>query len=109
MTYPSSTLRASSTLPIAIVIYAALSVADYGFTLAALCHGAREGNPALAWFAEHGLFDFVKLSLTLLVCCVATRLWDHPFARRTLVLGNFLMTGVALYHLAFLFQRMGAG
>lgn len=88
------------------MLYAVLSVADYGFTLAALCRGAREGNPALAWFLEHGLFDFVKLSLTLLVCCVATRLWDHAIARRVLRLGNVLMAGVALYHLAFLFARL---
>ncbi|MCB8932648.1 MAG: DUF5658 family protein [Fimbriimonadaceae bacterium] len=109
MANTSSSTRISATLPFAIVLYAALSVADYGFTLAALSHGAREGNPALAWFIEYGLFDFVKLSLTLLVCCVATQLWERPIARHVLRFGNVLMVGVALYHLAYLFQRMGAG
>ncbi len=55
-----------------------LGVIDYGFTIAAFVTGAREANPALAWFAEQGLFEFAKLSLTLLVCCVGTHLWSLP-------------------------------
>jgi uncharacterized membrane protein YidH (DUF202 family) len=89
------------------VLYTALGVLDYGFTIAAFVTGAREANPALAWFAEQGLFEFVKLSLTLLVCCVGTHLWSLPIARRAVALGNVLMGGVLTYHLLHLSHYAG--
>ena len=89
------------------MLYAALGITDYGFTLAAFVHGAREANPALKWFADHGLFEFAKLSLTLLVCCVAAYIWKAPVTKRAMVVGNVLMGGVVVYHVAMMLSRAG--
>lgn len=89
------------------MLYVALGVVDYGFTIAAFVTGAREANPALAWFADQGLFEFAKLSLTLLVCCVGTLLWSLPIARRAVAVGNVLMAGVLAYHLVHLSHYAG--
>ncbi len=102
MNAPATVSATRSNIPAPVVLYAALGVVDYGFTIAAFVSGAREANPALAWFAEQGLFEFAKLSLTLLVCCVGTHLWSLPIARRAVAFGNVLMSGVLAYHLLHL-------
>lgn len=94
-------------LPVPIVVYATLGVLDYGFTLAAFGHGAHEANPALRWFADHGLFEFAKLSLTLLVCCIAAYIWQSPGTRRAMLVGNLLMAGVLAYHVDLMFSIRG--
>ncbi len=85
-------------VPSAIVLYALLSLGDLAFTMAALMMGAYEVNPALGWFVKNGLFEFAKLSATLLVCCVAFRLWKMRLARRLLTIANAVMICVILYH-----------
>ena len=85
-------------VPKPIILYALLSLGDLAFTLAALMMGAYEVNPALGWFVNNGLFEFAKLSATLLVCCVAFRLWKNRLARRLLTVANAVMLGVILYH-----------
>ena len=86
-------------LPGAVVLYGALGLLDFGFTVAAFRIGAYEVNPVLAWFLLQGLFEFAKLSLTLLVICLAVRFWSDVWTRRMLLFGNVIMTGVLLYHL----------
>jgi hypothetical protein len=86
------------TVPWPIVSYAFLGLVDYALTLAAFHLGASEANPGLAWFQQEGLFEFAKLSLTLLVCCIAFKLWKFPSVRGILFLGNGIMVGVVLYH-----------
>ncbi len=85
-------------VPLPVVVYAFLGLIDYALTLAAFHLGATEANPGLAWFHQQGLFEFAKLSLTLLVCCVAFKLWQRPFVRRILFLANGIMVGVVVYH-----------
>lgn len=89
------------------MLYAALGVTDYGFTLAAFIYGAHEANPALKWFADHGLFEFAKLTLTLLVCCIAAYVWSAPATRKAMTIGNALMAGVVAYHVAHMLSRAG--
>lgn len=89
-------------VPAPIVLYAALSLADLGFSLAAFEAGAREANPLLAWFAQWGLFEFAKLVLTLLVCCVAFRAWPGRGTEAILRMGNLAMTALFVYHLCLL-------
>jgi len=90
-------------IPTAILLYAVLSLFDYGFTLAALTEGAIELNPALGWFHSHGLFEFVKLSLTLIVCCAAYRIWNRPYVQEVMRVANTLMGVVLAYHLILRF------
>ncbi|MEM4408390.1 MAG: DUF5658 family protein [Candidatus Caldarchaeum sp.] len=85
-------------VPVPIISYAFLGLIDYALTLAAFHLGASEANPGLAWFHKEGLFEFAKISLTLLICCVAFKLWDRPSVRFILYLANGLMVGVVAYH-----------
>jgi hypothetical protein len=85
-------------VPFPIVLYAWLSLCDLGLTLAAFVLGATEANPMLAWFYREGLFEFTKLTSTLLVSCVAFRLWSEPRVRRLVTLANVLMALVLAYH-----------
>ncbi len=84
----------------AIVLYACLSLLDFGFTLAVFSVGGVEANPVLRWFALHGLFEFAKIACTLLVCCVAFHLWDRSIAQRVVHLGNVVMASVLVYHVS---------
>lgn len=86
-------------VPGSIVLYALLSLADLGLTLAAFAVGAKEANPALAYFVPWGLFEFAKLSITLLVCCMAVKLWCKPITARVMFGGNVLLGLVFAYHL----------
>ncbi|HWP31760.1 MAG TPA: DUF5658 family protein [Fimbriimonadales bacterium] len=90
-------------VPSAILLYAVLSLLDYGFTLAALTEGALELNPALSWFHSQGLFEFVKLSLTLLVCCTAYKIWDKPYVQALMRIANTVMGVVFVYHIILRF------
>jgi hypothetical protein len=92
-----SALAVATPLPVAL--YAFLSLADFGLTLAAFAVGGTEANPALAWFVSWGLFDFAKLASTLLVCCVAYHCWENRLVRRLMTLGNWVMVGVLAHHL----------
>lgn len=103
---PRCDISAKIPVPHPIVLYALLSLLDYAFTLAAFVMGAVEANPALAWFQMNGLFDFAKLSSTLLVCCIAFRLWKHRLVRRIITLANAMMLGLIFYH-CYLWLRMG--
>lgn len=84
----------------AIVLYAAFSLLDFGFTLAIFAVGGCEANPVLRWFALHGLFEFAKIASTLLVCCIAFKLWDRKLAQSILHLGNAIMACVLVYHVS---------
>lgn len=92
-------------VPKPVVLYVFLSLLDFGFTIGAFVLGASEANPALQWFKGHGLFEFVKLSATLLVCCVGYLMWRHRPIRRVITIGNAIMLCVVLYH-SYLWYRM---
>lgn len=90
-------------VPNSILLYAVLSLLDYGFTIAALMEGALELNPALNWFHSHGLFEFVKLSLILLICCTAYKIWDKPHVQALMRIANTVMGVVFVYHILLRF------
>ncbi|MCH8274082.1 MAG: hypothetical protein IH851_04770 [Armatimonadetes bacterium] len=91
-------------VPWPIVVYASLALADFGMTLVAFRLGAIEANPALAWFAREGLFEFVKLSLTLLVCSVAFLLWSRSLTKAVMLAANVMMLGVLAHHVRLWFS-----
>ncbi|RMG25500.1 MAG: hypothetical protein D6724_03945 [Armatimonadetes bacterium] len=93
-------IEAERAVPGAIVLYAALGLADFGFTLATIHAGGRELNPFLAWALGVGLFEYLKLALTLLVCAVMLFLWPRSSAaRRVTHVANVLMGILLLYHI----------
>ncbi|MEW5883036.1 MAG: DUF5658 family protein [Armatimonadota bacterium] len=101
------TTEANAPVPRAIVLYAALGLADFGFTLAALNAGGRELNPLLAWALSVGLFEYLKLALTLLVCAAMLFLWPRSaFARRATIAANVLMGVLLAYHVSLWARAM---
>lgn len=98
---------ARAPVPRAIVLYASLGLADFGFTLAALNAGGRELNPFLAWALSVGLFEYLKLALTLLVCLAMLFLWPRSaFARRATIAANVLMAVLLAYHISLWARAM---
>lgn len=98
---------AHAPVPRAIVLYAALGLADFGFTLAAISAGGRELNPFLAWALSVGLFEYLKLALTLLVCAAMLFLWPRSsFARRATIAANVLMSVLLAYHVSLWARAM---
>jgi hypothetical protein len=94
-------IEADRAVPGAIVLYAALGLADFGFTLATIQAGGRELNPFLAWALGVGLFEYLKLALTLLVCSVMLLLWHRTsIARGVTYIANLLMSALLVYHIA---------
>ncbi|MER3412998.1 MAG: hypothetical protein C4341_01940 [Armatimonadota bacterium] len=101
------TTEAHDPVPRAIVLYAALGLADFGFTLAALSAGGTELNPLLAWALSVGLFEYLKLALTLLVCAAMLFLWPRSvFARRVTIYANLLMMALVAYHVSLWARAM---
>ena len=94
--------RLRKALPAGLIFYGALSLADLGFTLIAFHHGATEANPMLRHVQGVGLFEFVKLTLTLLVVVVGYKLWHRPITRTVIGFANGVMVALVIYHIASL-------
>lgn len=87
-------------IPSDIVLYAALALLDFALTIFAIQMGHSESNPILAPAVDNGLFDFLKLSLTLLVVCTAFYMWRKRLTRHVMAGANALMVSVIVYHVS---------
>ncbi len=90
----------SESVPDWLTLYVFLGIADLAFTLAALQLGVREANPFLAQCIEHGLFEFMKISLTLLVLCICYKFRQHGVVQSTMAVANTVMATLVVYHFA---------
>jgi hypothetical protein len=89
-------------LPDWLVVYVFLGIADLAFTLTALRLGAREANPVLDGALDVGLFEFVKISLTLLILCVAYKYRHLKLVENIMQFANAFMAALIVYHVAWL-------
>ncbi len=87
-------------IPTEIVLYAALAMIDFALTILAIQTGHQELNPVLRSAHDQGLFDFMKLSLTLLVVCIACYMWRKRITRHIMALANAVMVSVIVYHVS---------
>ncbi len=85
-----------------LTVYAFLGISDLAFTLVALQLGAREANPFLAHSIDLGLFEFVKISLTLLVLCICYRYRQSRVIQNVMAVANTFMATLVVYHYACL-------
>jgi hypothetical protein len=85
-----------------LTFYVFLGVADLAFTLTALQLGAREANPFLAQTIDLGLFEFVKISLTLLILCICYRFRQRRLVQNVMTVANGFMAVLVVYHVAWL-------
>lgn len=85
-----------------LTFYVFLGVADLAFTLTALQLGAREANPFLASTIDVGLFEFVKISLTLLILCICYRFRQKALVQNIMSVANGFMAVLVVYHVAWL-------
>lgn len=83
-------------------MYVFLGMADLGFTLVAFQLGAREANPFLNHVQQDGLFEFFKISLTLLVLCIAYKLRHRDAIVNIMGLANAFMCSLVVYHISSL-------
>ena len=78
--------------------YAAFGLADLAFSMQAFGLGVAEGNPFMAWLAQHDLFVAAKLMLTALVAVLIA--WVYPRGASKPVIWGVLafMAVVNVYH-----------
>lgn len=99
-----SPIAESLTRPIpggfAAALYLVFSVADLLFSLVAFSYGVAEGNPAMAWLLERGVFIQGKIALTLLVAGLMMVIYAASRRYRwTVWSGVGVMAAVVAYHL----------
>jgi hypothetical protein len=94
-------------VPPSIVLYGVLGLLDYALTLMAFRAGLGEANPVLAWFANHGLFEFAKLSMTLLVVAIAFHLRHKQRAKFVMAVANAAMFSLLVYHGYLWWMQLG--
>ena len=85
-----------------LVLYAFLGLGDLAFTLAAFEYGATEANPLLRGLQTTGLFEFTKLSLTLLVVCIGYRFRTNHTVQVSVSMANVMMIALNVYHVSLL-------
>ncbi|MCH7944589.1 MAG: hypothetical protein IIC73_01035 [Armatimonadetes bacterium] len=90
-------------IPDWLALYVFLGLGDMAFTLMAFQLGAIELNPFLEQAQRAGLFEFCKLSLTLLVLCVAFKLRKHKVTEKIMAGANVLMISLIVYHISLLY------
>jgi hypothetical protein len=98
--YDQSHMRES--VPDWLTVYGFLGISDLAFTLVALQLGAREANPFLAHYIDFGLFEFVKISLTLLVLCICYRFRHSQTIVNVMAVANTFMATLIVYHVSCL-------
>lgn len=92
----------SEHVPDWLTLYVFLGLADLGFTLVAFQLGAKEANPFLSVAQQDGLFEFYKISLTLLILCIAYRLRKRTVIENIMAFANAFMCSLIVYHIASL-------
>ena len=92
-------------IPDWLALYVYLGLGDLAFTLAAFQLGAIELNPYLEHAQRSGLFEFSKVSLTLLVLCVAFKLRRRKVTERIMAWANVGMICLNVYHVSLLFDH----
>lgn len=85
-----------------LTLYVFLGLADFGFTLIAFQLGAIEANPFLNHYKQQGLFEFFKISLTLLILCIAFKLRHRSFVANLMAFANAFMVSLVVYHITSL-------
>ena len=90
-------------IPDWLALYVYLGLGDLGFTLVAFQCGAIELNPFLEQAQQAGLFEFCKLTLTLLVLCVAFKLRKRQVTEKIMTGANVLMICLNVYHISLLY------
>jgi hypothetical protein len=85
-----------------MTLYVFLGMGDLFFTMIALQLGAHEANPVLNQLQGHGLFEFSKIALTLLVLCIAYRLRRNKVIEGIMSFANVFMASLFVYHVASL-------
>lgn len=87
-------------IPGDLVFYAVLALLDFGLSLYAFGYGHPELNPVLADAEADGLFNFMKLALTLLIVCIGVHLWRKRVARAIVTIANAVMVSLIIYHVS---------
>lgn len=90
-------------IPDWLALYVYLGLGDLAFTLMAFQIGAIELNPFLQQAQQWGLFEFCKLTLTLLVLCVAFKLRKRKVTEKIMAGANVVMITLIVYHISLLY------
>lgn len=90
-------------IPDWLTLYVFLGLGDLAFTLIAFQCGAIEANPVLYAAQQTGLFEFAKLTLTLLVLCVGFLLRKRKITEVVMAGANALMVSLIVYHVSLLY------
>ena len=85
-----------------LTLYVFLGLGDLAFTLIAFQCGAIEVNPVLLQAQQIGLFEFAKLTLTLLVLCVGFLLRKREITKVVMSGANVVMVSLIVYHVSLL-------
>ncbi len=94
------------------MVLIAICAADLLSTLFLLqSHGAREGNPLMAFYLRYGVGTFVMMKLTLMILPVFIAEWSKQYRPRfvRLMLRTAIVTYVGTYMLLFLTVNLGVG
>ena len=99
--------RARVSPEMAALTYALFGLADLAFTSIAFIVGIPEGNPVLAWFAQHHLFAPAKIALTA-VAAIMIGLYYRARPIRTIAwAGVGVMAALTAYHIWGLAVQLG--
>ncbi|MGQ9455035.1 MAG: DUF5658 family protein [Armatimonadota bacterium] len=74
-------------------------------------HGAREGNPLMAFYLKYGIGTFVMMKLTMMILPVFIAEWSRQYRPRFVqaMLRMAIITYVGTYLVLFLTVNVGAG
>lgn len=94
------------------IVLMCICAADLLSTLFLLhSHGAREGNPLMAFYLKYGIGTFVMMKLTLMILPVFIAEWSKQYRPRFVraMLRMAIITYVGTYLILFLTVNVGAG
>ncbi|MCH8978139.1 MAG: hypothetical protein IH945_02710 [Armatimonadetes bacterium] len=92
-------------IPDWLALYVYLGLGDLAFTLVAFQLGAIELNPYLEHAQRAGVFEFSKVSLTLLVLCIAFKLRRRKVTEKIMAWANVGMICLNVYHISLLYEH----
>ena len=82
-----------------VALYLIFAAADLFFSMLAFSHGVGEGNPAMAWLLERGLFVPGKVCLSLAVATLMIVVYSSSRRWGWAVWGSVTVMGVVVvYH-----------
>ncbi|MGC8861752.1 MAG: DUF5658 family protein [Armatimonadota bacterium] len=93
------------------IVLIAICVVDLASTLFLLrVHGAREGNPLMAFYLRYGVGTFVLMKLTLIFLPVFVAEWSRQYRPRFVrfMLRAAIVTYAGVYLMLFLTINVGA-